>query len=102
MLFCEKCGSIMIPGEDNEMKCNSCGYSTKEKSEIISEKMNNNQKENILESQKEESLPIVKITCAKCNNNEAYYWIVQTRAADEAPTRFYKCTKCSHTWREYD
>lgn len=40
--------------------------------------------------------------CPKCGNDKAYYWSVQTRAADESPTRFYKCTKCSHTWREYD
>ncbi|MEK6933005.1 MAG: transcription factor S, partial [Nanoarchaeota archaeon] len=25
----------------------------------------------------------------------------QTRAADEAETRFFKCTKCKHTIREY-
>jgi len=27
--------------------------------------------------------------------------MIQTRAADEPPTRFYRCTKCGHTWREY-
>ncbi|MEM4865380.1 MAG: hypothetical protein QXY09_02690 [Acidilobaceae archaeon] len=26
---------------------------------------------------------------------------MQTRAADEPPTRFYRCTKCGYTWREY-
>ncbi|MCJ2562923.1 MAG: transcription factor S, partial [Candidatus Thermoplasmatota archaeon] len=25
----------------------------------------------------------------------------QTRAADEPETRIYRCTKCSHTWREF-
>ncbi|PJB94591.1 transcription factor S, partial [Candidatus Pacearchaeota archaeon CG_4_9_14_0_8_um_filter_35_24] len=24
-----------------------------------------------------------------------------TRAADESETKFYRCTKCDHTWREY-
>ncbi|MGH9996735.1 MAG: transcription factor S, partial [Nitrososphaeraceae archaeon] len=24
-----------------------------------------------------------------------------TRSADEATTQFYRCTKCSHTWRNY-
>jgi DNA-directed RNA polymerase, subunit M/Transcription elongation factor TFIIS len=48
-------------------------------------------------------LPVSKeVTCPKCGNHEAYYWMIQTRAADEPPTRFYKCVKCGHTWREYE
>jgi len=39
--------------------------------------------------------------CPKCKHKEAYYWLVQTRAADEAATRFFKCVKCMHTWRAY-
>ncbi|PIO07920.1 transcription factor S, partial [Candidatus Pacearchaeota archaeon CG10_big_fil_rev_8_21_14_0_10_35_219] len=31
----------------------------------------------------------------------AYFWTMQTRAADESETKFYRCTKCDHTWREY-
>jgi DNA-directed RNA polymerase subunit M len=45
--------------------------------------------------------PKVKIICEKCGNNAAYFWTQQTRAADEPETRFFKCTKCKHTWREY-
>ena len=45
--------------------------------------------------------PKIKINCGKCNNNTAYYWTQQTRGADEPETRFFKCTKCNHTWREY-
>ncbi|RLG10996.1 MAG: transcription factor S, partial [Thaumarchaeota archaeon] len=40
--------------------------------------------------------------CPKCGNREAYYWAVQTRSADEPMTRFFRCTKCGYTWREYD
>ena len=43
--------------------------------------------------------PKVDIECPKCSNMKAYFWTLQTRAADEAETRFYKCTKCSHRWR---
>lgn len=49
------------------------------------------------------NLPITRdVTCPKCGNHEAYYWLLQTRAADEPSTRFYKCTKCGHVWREYE
>lgn len=48
-----------------------------------------------------ETNPKIKITCEKCGNNAAYYWTQQTRGADEPETRFFKCTKCTYTWREY-
>ena len=48
-----------------------------------------------------ETLPKTRVECPKCGNNEAYWVIRQTRAADEPETRIYKCTKCGHTWREY-
>ena len=47
------------------------------------------------------SYPKTKITCDKCGNNEAYFTLKQTRAADEPETRIYRCTKCHHSWREY-
>lgn len=103
MLFCDKCGSLMVPDEDGAMKCPACGFSTNKKAEVVSEKIKQKEESIIVgEDEQDENLPVVAITCEKCNNNEAYYWVVQTRAADEAPTRFYKCTKCAHTWREYD
>lgn len=46
-------------------------------------------------------LPKTVKECKKCKNNEAYYWLIQTRSGDEPPTQFFKCTKCKHTWREY-
>lgn len=35
-----------------------------------------------------------------CGNNRAYFFQLQIRSADEPMTTFYKCTKCSHQWRE--
>ena len=47
--------------------------------------------------------PIDKeVECPKCGNTEAYYWTIQTRSGDEAETKFHKCTKCKHTWRDYN
>ncbi|MEM2262418.1 MAG: zinc ribbon domain-containing protein, partial [Ignisphaera sp.] len=42
-----------------------------------------------------------EVRCPKCEYNEIYAWQIQTRAADEPPTTFYKCAKCGYTWREY-
>ena len=46
-------------------------------------------------------MPVTAASCPKCDNNEAYYWTVQTRRGDEGATEFYRCTKCKHTWRNY-
>ena len=43
----------------------------------------------------------VKIDCEKCHNQEGVWWTFQTRSADEPETKFYRCTKCNHTWRDY-
>ena len=45
--------------------------------------------------------PKVEIECPKCKHQEAFFWTKQTRSSDEAETKFYKCTKCKHTWRDY-
>ena len=48
------------------------------------------------------TLPTTKAVCPECGHTEASWWLQQTRSADEAETRFFKCLKCGHTWREYD
>jgi transcription factor S len=46
-------------------------------------------------------LPTTNTDCPKCGNNLAFWWMLQTRSADEATTQFYRCTQCNHTWRNY-
>jgi len=50
----------------------------------------------------EKELETIKTKCPKCGKMKATFWIIQTRAADEAPTKFFKCIACDHTWRDYD
>ena len=37
--------------------------------------------------------------CGGCGNWGAYYYLMQTRRADEPTTRFYKCVKCGKKWK---
>jgi DNA-directed RNA polymerase subunit M len=109
MIFCEKCGNLMIAArKKGKLKyvCRKCGYSSPEKKVVstsISEKVEDNKEKILVISEKEglEEFPKTKAICPECENNEAYWFMQQTRSADEPPTRFYRCTKCGHTWREY-
>ena len=56
----------------------------------------------VIDKSEIETLPKTPTQCPKCDHNTAYYWTVQTRAADEAETKFMKCEKCGHTWRDYN
>ena len=57
---------------------------------------------NVLEQDEgKEVLPSIKKDCEKCGHDEAVWWMLQTRSADEPTTQFYRCTKCTHTWRDY-
>jgi DNA-directed RNA polymerase subunit M len=49
-----------------------------------------------------EAMPTTSIECPHCHNKEAEWWLVQTASAAESSTQFYRCTKCGHTWRQYD
>ena len=52
--------------------------------------------------EEDESRPTTQVTCPRCGNDEAYWHLEQTRAADESETRFFECTECGYKWREYD
>jgi|SRR3989344_3275362 len=102
MEFCPKCGSILIEKRKNA-GCARCNYSSKAKL-IIKSTEKINEKESSISVMKEGEgrvLPKVLEKCKKCGNPQAYFWTVQTRSGDEAETKFFKCVKCTHTWREY-
>jgi DNA-directed RNA polymerase subunit M len=42
------------------------------------------------------------VTCEECGHGEAWYTIKQTGAADEPPTRFFKCKEFGYRWRDYN
>ena len=104
MLFCPDCGSILTPKEDGKktaLTC-SCGYSNVEKEDIlIQENVKKVSKIEVLEEKEVQTLPKTNEKCPKCAYKDAFFWSVQTRAGDEAETRFFQCVKCKHRWRDY-
>ncbi|WP_292460928.1 transcription factor S [Methanothermococcus sp.] len=102
--FCPKCKNIMLP-KDGKLVCTVCGYEEDleqtDESYELKEKIDS-KKQEIVVIEDVNTLPTTRIECPKCGNMEAYWWLQQTRCADEPETRFYKCKKCGYTWREYD
>ena len=102
-MFCPECGSILRPKDKAGKRilyC-SCGYNQVPEGEATELKETNNSVKKIEVIENLDVRPKIKITCEKCQNKIAYYWTQQTRGADEPETRFFKCTKCNYTWREY-
>ncbi len=100
MQFCDKCGSIMIP-QKNGMKCRRCGATKRGTVKLkISEDIRKVKGITVLEKD-ETPLPQTPMQCPECNHTHAYWWMQQTRSADEPPTQFFRCVKCQHVWREY-
>jgi DNA-directed RNA polymerase subunit M len=105
MDFCKKCHFLMVPikkGKVTHLECRKCGY--KQKGHVhelkIVEKVPKSRGVVLLEKD-EVTLPIMDRTCPECGHEKAYYWLQQTRAADEPPTQFFRCVNCKHVWREY-
>ncbi len=112
MRFCPRCGSLMLPQRMSDgklvWKCRSCGYvedSAPAQPLLIRQQIKHSEKERIVvidDSVEKMGMTITRAVCPKCGNEQAYAWVMQTRRADEPPTRFFKCTRCGHVWREYD
>lgn len=92
----------MIMLTEGKAICGRCGHKSKKKVKIeSSEKINKRETIAVVNEAETNTYPEVQITCPKCKNKKAYFWTTQTRSADESETKFYKCTKCTHTWRVY-
>lgn len=97
----------MIPDKDGDnffWVCRSCGKTQRGKSDqkiILSAEIEGKKGIPVIDFEKEsEKLSVIKMDCWKCKNDKVTWWLQQTRSGDEPATRFYKCVKCGHTWRE--
>ncbi len=101
MEFCQKCGGLVIVHEGRAV-CAACGTKSQRKLKLeASEKIEKHTAVAVINEEENNTYPIVDMSCPECKNKRAYFWTTQTRASDESETKFYKCTKCRHTWRKY-
>ena len=99
----------MIFPKDGKYVCKKCGFEGEVKKKADKPKdaalENSNSKMNddddmVVIDKDTITLSKTKVFCEKCGHPEAYYYIRQTRSADEPSTTFYRCCKCNHSWRE--
>ncbi len=112
MDFCPECGKILLSEKNNDevvLKCGKCGYKRKMKEDedlSFTEEIKHDVRDMtaiIDQKEMDKTRPTKEMYCPKCKKKtEISFWQLQTRSADESPTRFFKCTECTHTWREYD
>jgi len=103
-MFCPECKSLMISSA-GQLKCRKCGYIRKITDDDQLQKTRKRSEKEIVIVDDEEharTLPTIACKCPKCEHNLAVWWLRQLRSADESEVRFFRCTACSHTWREYD
>ncbi|MBI4448748.1 transcription factor S [Candidatus Woesearchaeota archaeon] len=106
-MFCPKCGSLLMPKviKNEKVTACSCGYTNKTASGagVLKETVQGKRLvgDVVSEDQDDAKLPKTRAECNKCGSQEAYLWTKQTRAGDEPETKFLKCVKCKHTWRDY-
>lgn len=103
MKFCPKC-EVKLKKDNSDLKCPKCGYIEGDTQDLQKKMIQEESTEafNVFaENEGEEALPTIKIECESCGNDEAVWWMLQTRSADEPTTQFYRCTKCKYTWRNY-
>jgi len=107
--FCPKCGKMLMPKRENNVVvlfCRSCGFTKRGEANgyRVSQEKTTREETIIIHEDKgqEKVLPTIRTECPRCGHHEAYWWLLQTRRADEGSTRFFRCVKCGYTWREYD
>ena len=112
MLFCPTCANLLLiekahsggtQGDQFRFFCKTCPY-VFVVARSFEKKMELHRKEvdDVLGGKEawEHVDQIAVDGCHRCGHKRAYFMQIQIRSADEPMTTFYKCTECSHQWRE--
>jgi DNA-directed RNA polymerase subunit M len=105
MKFCENCGNVLVVITEDDGKflfCRNCNIKSVLDTEVVFTTNFDEKHEIAVFDSNEDEFPITNVLCPKCEDMvEAEWAMQQTRAADEPPTRFYRCKRCKWVWREY-
>ena len=106
MYFCPKCESRLKKNNDGSLYCPKCKFVKEGTGKVQAKKSEEVNSEFLVMDESDLSKAkglesTVPIDCEKCHNKEGVSWTFQTRSADEPETKFYRCTKCNYTWRDY-
>ena len=106
MDFCPKCESRLKKNSGGLLSCPKCKFVKAGAVKEGEKKLDETNSEFLVMDESDLSKAkglesTVPIDCEKCHNKEGVSWTFQTRSADEPETKFYRCTKCNHTWRDY-
>lgn len=86
--FCRKCQAFRdLPGQGKPM--------------MVSAHKQEGHETVVLEERPEILPRTTDVECPECGTRDAWWFLRQTRKADEAETMFLECTKCKHRWRRY-
>jgi DNA-directed RNA polymerase subunit M len=104
--FCPNCEARLRPKSNETVQCPKCGKKVKagdrgKREEFVKQVSGAGASLKIMDENDAEGLPTITMQCPSCAHNEAVWWMLQTRSADEATTQFFRCTRCNHTWRNY-
>ena len=91
----------MFPSKEGELECKRCQTTSESESTpmVVAEQVD---REIAIMEDAGATLPTTDTKCPKCGHGKAQWQTRQMRAADEPPTRIYRCVECRHTWREND
>jgi DNA-directed RNA polymerase subunit M len=115
MEFCSNCGKRLVykPKGKMTLYCIKCRKKVEaSRKKVIDKKISkipnskNDKSDSIVvldkKSLKLRTLPTVDCECFKCKGKKAETWTLDLGSEDNSQATFFRCTSCSHTWRETD
>ncbi|KAL2757798.1 hypothetical protein ACRALDRAFT_1061090 [Sodiomyces alcalophilus JCM 7366] len=108
LLFCPNCANILtvsaVASVRNRLECRTCPFEYAITSPIYSRRYFERKERDIVFGGPGEwdNADKTRAQCTRdgCNGDEAAFFQVQIRSADEPMTTFLKCMACGHRWRE--